>query len=190
MDISLLSSIPTDSLYKFMSISGLIILVCSLSIPFYFRNNYQIQVYEFRKVHDLTGLKMSILIERILKGLSLGDGVYKEFYTNHRHLSPIEFFYKYQAWFKTTWPEMDPEGLKSLYNELGDDFNEIIYQVRKEQIENECEIKKIELLSSQLSMLLFVQVLGTFIGLFLAMAGFILWYTKIQIYVDASVIGV
>jgi len=37
MDPSNLLSLPTDSLYKFMAISGFIILLISIIIPFYIK---------------------------------------------------------------------------------------------------------------------------------------------------------
>ncbi|MEZ9982427.1 hypothetical protein AB4401_22310 [Vibrio cyclitrophicus] len=190
MDISLLSSIPTDSLYKFMSISGLMILLSSLLIPFYFMNNYQMKYYDLKKTNDLTGLKVIMLIERITIGLAASGGKCKDFYTEHSHLNGFEFYNQFGPWLtiQKNAPDMREE-LVTLTSTLGDDFDDIIKQIRKEQIEIECETKKIELLYCQLDILQSVQKLGVFIGSVLTISGLILWYKKLQVFIDASIVA-
>ncbi|KAF5049926.1 hypothetical protein DSECCO2_434740 [anaerobic digester metagenome] len=49
-----LLSLPTDSLYKFMALSGLAITVLALILPEIFKKNYSFLVYKVRMVHDVS----------------------------------------------------------------------------------------------------------------------------------------
>jgi len=56
MDSSNLLSLPTDSLYKFMAMSGLVILLISLIVPFYLRKQYLFKLFEIRRDHNLNSI--------------------------------------------------------------------------------------------------------------------------------------
>lgn len=49
-----LLSLPTDSLYKFMALSGLAITVLALILPEIFKKNYSFLVYKVRMTHDVS----------------------------------------------------------------------------------------------------------------------------------------
>ncbi|TKE94959.1 hypothetical protein FCV53_00370 [Vibrio sp. F12] len=146
--------------------------------------------YDLKKTNDLTGLKVILLIERITIGLAASGGKCKDFYTEHSHLNGFEFFNQFRPWLmiQKNSPDMREE-LVTLTSTLGDDFDDIIKQIRNEQIEIECETKKIELLYGQLDILQSVQKLGVFIGSVLTTSGLILWYEKLQVFIDASIVA-
>ncbi|MBF4222696.1 hypothetical protein EAY74_20800, partial [Vibrio anguillarum] len=68
-----------------MSISGLFVLLISIVLPFKVRKNYQIQVIEFRKIHDLTSLKIDLMLRDYMISIKYVDGVIGEFGKENAH---------------------------------------------------------------------------------------------------------
>lgn len=72
MDPTDLLSLPTDNLYKFMAISGLVILIISLIFPFYFKKKFTFRIYEIRKNHNINMIKKEGIERKVSK---LEDGL-------------------------------------------------------------------------------------------------------------------
>lgn len=187
MDILALSSIPTDSLYKFMSISGLFVLLISIVLPFKVRKNYQIQVIEFRKIHDLTSLKIDLMLTEYMIYIECVDGIIGEFGKTNAHLKPDDFIVKFKDWFHQNRTEIPRTQLEELAS-VAKDIDSFSLEIAKDQIENECELKKVELVQGYLAQLLFLQVVGVFVGMVLTVTGFYMWYEKVQVFIDAAIV--
>ncbi|WP_194579314.1 hypothetical protein, partial [Vibrio anguillarum] len=187
VDISALSSIPTDSLYKFMSISGLFVLLISIVLPFKVRKNYQIQVIEFRKIHDLTSLKIDLMLRDYMISIKYVDGVIGEFGKENAHLKPGDFIMKFKDWFHQNRIEIPRSQLEELVASVPKDIDSFSLEIAKDQIENECELKKVELVQGHLAQLSFLQVVGVFVGMVLTVTGFYMWYEKVQVFIDATI---
>lgn len=186
MDISTLSSIPTDSLYKFMSISGLLVLFTSIVFPFKVRKNYQIQVIEFRKVHELTSMKIDLMLRDYMLAVKSLDGIIGEFGKINGYLKPGDFIVKFQDWFHQNRAEIPQPQLEELAVSVPKDIDIFSLEIAQEQIENECELRKIELIQGYLAQLSFLQVIGVCVGMVLTFAGFYMWYERIKVFIDVA----
>ncbi|HCG6545386.1 TPA: hypothetical protein NJ180_004524 [Vibrio parahaemolyticus] len=187
MDISALSSIPTDSLYKFMSISGLFVLLTSIVIPFKVRKSYQIQVIEFRKIHELTSLKIDWMLRDYMISVKHVEGIIGEFGKANAHLKPGDFIVEFKDWLHQNRTEIPQSQLEDLITSVPKDIDSFSLEIAKEQIENECEHKKIELVQGYLTQLSFLQVVGVCVGMVLTVFGFYMWYERVQVFIDATI---
>jgi hypothetical protein len=72
MEISTLSSLPTDSLYKFMALSGIVIFVISVVLPEFAKKKFKFQLFELRKsleIHRIRSEQSSTLFHCLQKKL-------------------------------------------------------------------------------------------------------------------------
>jgi TPP-dependent 2-oxoacid decarboxylase len=186
MDISSITSIPTDSLYKFMAISGLLILALSIILPSYFSKAFQFQLFELRKKHDLTQLEIQNGKGNLRNKAPNIGGIYNDFYSANAHLSQRDFFIALGEWLKDNSDKFSTDEVKMLDNHISDMEN-FTFSVDKLLVENECELKKVEYLSKYLFAIYLTQRTSFVAGLILCVTGFYFWYTKIQVLLDASI---
>jgi hypothetical protein len=142
-----LLSLPTDSLYKFMSLSGLAITAIVLILPEIFKKNYSFLVYKVRMAHDITIEKENDFMRR------------SEIYGEKQNKTQDEIE-KYEKEF---------------------------LQIRCTRHEIEKDIKEIEYLVGKIKIINFVQGFSLLVGLAMAISGFYLWYTKLQIFLDSAI---
>ncbi len=158
MDPSNLLSLPTDSLYKFMAMSGLVILFISVFFPFYLKKQFVFKLYDLRRDHNLTKTKIANLREefRILKASYMqtkADG------------------------------GLGAEDLFQKSDKAIDEQKSIDILIEN----NECEVKKMEYLAGSVKMMNWFSAIGILTGLTLTISGFSLWYIRLQIFVDGAV---
>ena len=142
-----LLSLPTDSLYKFLALSGLVITIIAFILPELLKKNYSFNVYKIRMVLDIT-----------------------------------------------TEKEKDFKRRAAIYNEKQNKTQEEIECYENESLNNRCKrieieryVKELEYLLEKIKIIDFVQILFIFSGVFMFLSGFYLWYTKIQVYLDAAI---
>ena len=65
MDLTNLTSLPTDSLYKFMALAGLLVIAATVSIPLYFRKSKFFQIIDVKRKLEIARLKFEKSVEEI-----------------------------------------------------------------------------------------------------------------------------
>jgi len=147
MNPSDLLSLPTDSLYKFLALSGLAITAISLILPEFLLKNLKFNIYEVRMSHDITFEKEKDFIRR--------SKIYSE--KQNKTLEEVEIYEK-----------------ESLDN-------------RCARIQIDKEVKEIEYLVAKFKVVNSIQIFSILLGLSMFISGFYLWYTKLQIFLDAAI---
>lgn len=176
---SILSALPTDSLYKFLALAGLIVLAASLVVPFYYRKKLRFQVIEARRDHEKLKARAAFTSELI---------------PSRDIRSTLAAF---EETAKRLTSQNDARSQKALdllvsdvrkYAEKvegkADEYGREVLERRLEAIENECNLKKVEFLTSQLDLLRRTQQVGITIGSLMTLSGFALWYVQVQQYTD------
>lgn len=184
MDITNLASLPTDSLYKFMALFGLVMTILVVVSHFYFRKIFMFQVYDLRKHLDTLELRCGGFLDKAQNHLLRLDSVQAEL----QRLSQREVLESGER-FETTLLKQKVERLNSEVNVLGGDVKAECYSIDLaiNKIELECDTKKVEFLASQLQLLTAAQVLGLVVGVSLSISGFYFWYDKQQVFIDEAV---
>lgn len=181
--------IPTDNLYKFMAISGIVLLIASY-LPYYHAYKMQVDLISLIGEHEIMGLEekwaseqldvlkhkadtlasqMSALMgmpaSEIIKALSDGRSLSEVSKNKHIDLE------KYQM----KWEELDTKVLD-------------LTKLMKEQLIKETKIgTNIAVYKCHRKMITWgkrLTLISAFVGGFLAMFGFGRWYTKLQVLQD------
>ncbi|MBF4280963.1 hypothetical protein EAY27_28205, partial [Vibrio anguillarum] len=79
---------------------------------------------------------------------------------------------KFKDWFHQNRIEIPRSQLEELVASVPKDIDSFSLEIAKDQIENECELKKVELVQGHLAQLSFLQVVGVFVGMVLTVTGF------------------
>lgn len=172
MDPSILSALPTDSLYKFMALAGLIVLAISLVLPFYYQKRLRLQVIEARRDQEKLRAR-----REFTRSLSPSAGIkptFAAFEEAAKRASPqeaLDLLSDVLTYIEKVDGKVDEYGREVLERDL-------------EAIENECNLKKVEFLTSQLNLLRRAQRIGITIGSIISLSGFTLWYFQVQQYTD------
>jgi hypothetical protein len=186
-------NIPTDSLYKFLSISGLVIILLSVSSYIISFNKLKSEKIEFEKKAKLLDTKINYstkdLRELILilkkdfpnklnvNYINKFDSIYKIDSVNNTAFSILGIKYKLE-----TIPSSDsnPAIFETLLIELADN----IKALDSNRIELNYNNKQILFKRKLLRGHLILGISGLLIGIFLSFKGFHNWYYKHQIYQD------
>lgn len=180
MDPSNITSLPTDSLYKFMALAGLLIVLSSVIFIEYLHEKMKSHTFSLRKRLAVHTVKMKWFsnelgkqadkIQRIKNQLNApksDKGAYKE------------------SAEKSIEPEVVCEitALEIASNEHREKT------IQFESITEEMKVETEELmeLRNQLSKLRKIRALVLIIGLAVTVTGFYLWYVKIQQYSDLEI---
>ena len=162
MDINTFSSIPTDSLYKFLSLSGIVLILASATIPEYFRKIFLFQLFDVRSRHDIDVIEVKFLEEKI-------DALRNE-------LNALK-----------SDENTSSESRRIELSDVENAINEKIFELSKNIPITACEIKKIEYLSLRVKIITIYQKMFMFIGISFTFFGFYFWYFKLQIFLDAAI---
>jgi hypothetical protein len=184
MDISNLTSLPTDSLYKFMALSGTLIIIFAITAPLYLAKKLTFQLFDTRRASSILKAKRDFLQDEIdaMRSAQTRRDValetVKRKVESHRISDEPELIRATHAEVKRL--DEDSKSAEILVTNISD---KVLEQTIL-KIELECDVKKLEFLSNQIKSVYWVQVFLLVAGIFLATAGFSRWYTKQQIFAD------
>ena len=181
-------SLPTDNLYKFMALSGILIGLFFTSILGYLIFTIEIKYIEINKQKDLSNVTYKVNLENRKNEKEYLDELenlieekknyLKDRYNNQR---TNEYYDDYRELIGEK-----REFINLKYKEkLKNNDNTHILELKKQEDSNRIEeLIKILKFSIFLSV---ICVIGIIIGIFLAIKGFKLWQIKLQNYLDKNI---
>ena len=164
-----MQNIPTDSLYKFMAISGIILIIVPLVFMYNYYNKLLVETYNNSLEVDILEIEAKHLREDVL---SLEEGVNDfesrvgikgNLIANENVLIKIE-----------------ASNLSEITKSIDTKNKEL--EIKLIKTKNRLEINSV--LRNNTKILLFLGKIFGVLGSILTVAGFSLWYYKIQIYQD------
>lgn len=177
-----LFDIPTDNLYKFMALSGIVLIITSY-IPIYQawiegveiekvkgeRDIIEIEVEWTRKEIDKITEQMNVLIDNIVEISGISKNEITEALNAKQSLVDINKDLKEH---QMKWEELEAKGIEQL-------------KLFREQIIKTYQLKtNSKVVNCRLRMLLWLKrltMIGSFIGVIMTVSGFGLWYKKLQV---------
>ncbi|MCT7489409.1 hypothetical protein N5T63_10900 [Aliarcobacter cryaerophilus] len=160
-----LPTIPTDNLYKFMSISGLLVMLFFFLTLTYSIYQLEINIMEEQKNTNIVKSKVEVL-DKLRENYKSYIKVLEEL-LKEKEITKKEFYeIKYKELSKYT-----------------DYLNNVLLDISI----GEGNIKKLENTLNSILIIGIISFLGILIGFFLARRGFKLWYEKLQVYQDRNI---
>lgn len=160
-------NLPTDSLYKFYSMSG--VVICVLSLCFYVQKTTEIQKLSLQSSYDLN---MNLTYSAII---SLKSSRYVILTNNIKKDNYGKIYSKDQRGVVYT-----NDDIKALKKEIDNDFD----KSRIESIKYKNLLDKINEALMHYNIIRYSSLLTSIIGLVLGLYGIHLWQTRIQVYED------
>lgn len=191
---------PTDNLYKFVAMSGLVLFLVSMTYPPWLSYRFSSSIFELEK--DTKILELEIEAEETrrtdfkaeLDAITAdGDNTLKEVENlkrllesqpsraQKRRLIPerVALEQKYKLL------KAQVEESKKGFNEKRATFMASSDALRRKQIELKSRLDLAKWAHGQLKLLGWVAIFFAGLGAFMANAGFIFWYRRVQVYQDA-----
>ena len=178
MNIADIASLPTDNLYKFMAMSGLIIAVASVALAAHHYKQLLRRFFEVKRrvvVH-----KAKVKMTEV--DIDLANKITSEL--KQRVFDSMESIKRAQSagLTETAVPDYQSE-LASLQHMMSTNTS-VIAQHGIELAELDADTGELTFLATQLKTLTRVAIVGLAIGTALVGSGFYLWYTKVQVLLD------
>jgi len=153
-------NLPTDNLYKFLAISGLVIVMFSIYYP-------------FQKDHELKFLLIDIDSEIKLKELQITyletkSGLLKQ------ELDKIEKMLNENDQIPDK--ELHRTKMQTMY----DDFYKSVLELHKSNINIIKDTEKSQLLNKELEVYKIIGIVSLVLGIIVMVGGFWVWYIKVQ----------
>lgn len=185
MDLSNLTSLPTDSLYKFMALAGVTILIVAAVVPAYFRRKFEFERVELVRDFEILKLKRDALGQQIKKtedrlrkahkGL---DALSSEGSTDNAETDAAQ----QTGHQKKVAVEREVGEIERLQGRLLKKTQALTVQAQRIG----CATEKATWLRKELNAIAFAQGAGLVLGACLSVGGFYFWYTRIQVYIDRA----
>jgi len=157
-----LPNLPTDNLYKFIAISGLLLIFLSTVLPLWLIHNMELELIETEEERDFISYELEILNNEI------------------KLLEKQEEFL--QALSSNTKRDLTKLNNKET-KDIGKAEQKTI-DIRKELMKSKIKSEKLSYLVSEITKLKLVIFIGNFIGIMFTSYGFSLWYRRLQKYQD------
>lgn len=176
-----LPEIPTDNLYKFMALSGIVILIASF-IPFSYAHKLKVKTIHLNSEIEILRQQREWLtkdmndLEAASKKLLQRYDKYDEYATRKGagdHTSELSEVFK---------TKLDAKG-KQVLKELSE-LSDLNRQKFVSEAQQRAKYKELKYLLIIMRMGLSLSVVGLVSGIFLAYIGFSLWYNRLQIPLD------
>jgi hypothetical protein len=213
MDFSTLANLPTDSLYKFIALSGIVLLIVSVSVPAFLKRTLYERQFKLRR---------SAAKEKVqVKFLKLKLAYHKDLFRSAKerneqttagfpslleriraldqaaHASHSDFSFRRSEQDIELESEEVLSKLEELENgqkehskeldDIEDQFKSLQYERMEREIalaELECDLERVELIAADIVGITRLQILGVLLALSLSVTGFSLWYVKLQVHLD------
>lgn len=160
-----LPTIPTDNLYKFMSISGILVMLFFFSISIYSVYKIQDQIKEENKSMSILEAKTKILERLRDNHKAYLDELLK--LTEEKEITKKEFY------------ELQKQEILR--------FNEYLNTIEIDLAISVSNIKDLNISIFFVWIILLVSIILSFRGFYLARKGFKLWYEKLQVHQDRQI---
>lgn len=149
-------NIPTDNLYKFIALSGIIIVLLSIYIP-------KVKIAEVTdKIIDAKESKLILVVK-----------------VNNLESQVDRFKDKFGPSIKENKENNKELKVENLYGEL-DELNDVLFLLKIERIKQKAITERIEVLENRSVEIFRWSIITLFNGLVMAFFGFWLWYSKVQ----------
>ncbi|MEM5557983.1 hypothetical protein AAHK07_05610 [Aliarcobacter cryaerophilus] len=160
-----LPTIPTDNLYKFMSISGLIVMLFFFLTLIYSIYQFEINIMEEKKNINIVKAKVQVV------------GKIKDNYRSY--VSILEELLKEKEITKKEFYEIK-------YKELSK-YTDYVNNVLLDISIGEGNIEKLSNILTSIWIIGIISFIGFLMGFLLAKKGFKLWHEKLQVYQDRNI---
>lgn len=181
-------ALPTDNLYKFMAISGVLIAMFFSLILIYSMyiietknleidnniNNIDINIEIFKKSSEIETNYINDLVENLKQKSELAKTIYK-------NLNTRELIKDYNEYLKDK--EKINEMIYKVKLKLEDNNNKLKFEIQK----NKSFIEELKKMANFFIILSIICFLGIILGIYLAIKGFSLWKTRLQDYLDKNI---
>ena len=161
MNPSDLLSLPTDSLYKFMATTGVVILLVSIIFPLYVRRRLTFRLYDIEKDISILELKVDYATEETNRIKERISTIKNSGQSSNADIDSIE---------------ADNDQMQKNHRDI-DIFLE----------NTKCEMNKAQYLVQSIKNMAIISWAGVIVGGSLSVSGFYLWYVRLQAYVDNSI---
>lgn len=175
---------PTDNLYKFVALSGLVMVLLSIVLPYSAHQRYQQQLLVTLRDASLLSAELDKLV---MWQVQIDSGTYNAVHEG-RFFPEIRRKHPYIV--DGAWDSAGATRIKGTFDkEVERRGGPLAYLIDLEtkQIRVEHENRLANHLNSELRFLRKAAVIGTGIGLTLSMIGFSLWYSRLQVHQDRAV---
>ena len=168
MNIADLVSLPTDNLYKFMAMSGLVVVVASIALSMHHYRQLQRRYFEVNRRVLVHGAKLK-LTEAEVNATKTGTLELK----------------------KRVLANQDSVKLAESAGTTSTAISELRAALAEHSIEAaelDADSSELTFLGAQLQTLTKIALVGTIIGAALIGSGLFLWYTKVQVLLDQALV--
>lgn len=157
-------NIPTDNLYKFQALSGVIIVLLSFYVTIDRINEVRLKILESTEEAKIIGAKTSALSERIetLKNI-IENTVHRQNDKHTKDITKVEITYTNSE-------------IKELFIEVYE--KNLMHKI--EQVKNESSIEKAKYLHEESKRIFKMGVFASIIGFVMSITGFRWWYFRVQ----------
>ena len=172
---------PTDNLYKFMAISGLMFLALSL-VPFLLNFKLNEMRIQRDKEFDLSNIGQKDTLRKDQIELDYKKSVLGQVFTPN--LSPTDEEKIYDEFLEGEFSKLSLEMKRiKVLKKVAIESQSLSEKIKKLDIESTERVSGNELIryyDDQIYTLTTITLVTSILGLFLAMSGFYLWYVKLQ----------
>ena len=185
---------PTDNLYKFMAISGLIIFLLSLYFPFKQAEDLELRISKVAGEIDEYNIKWEELYQQWLEvdnefregfRKEFGDSIYDEFiklYEEREYFACRDFLLRLTEKVQYSVIIPNKEDTSKVFNRTVRTL-----KLKEELIQHRITLSRIDTKNRELKILFnwrkrwnFLILTGGLIGAVISILGFILWYWRLQ----------
>lgn len=185
MNITDLTSLPTDNLYKFMAMSGLVIAIASVALAAHHYRQVQRRFFDIKRRIIVHKAKIKATEDDVDISRKLTSELKRQM------LARVEAIKLAQSSGLTG--ARVQEGSSQEYQDALDSIEGMTNTNIKAIAQHDIEVAEIEadsdelaILSTQLQTLSTSSLAGVVIGALLTGSGFFLWYTKVQVLLDQA----
>jgi hypothetical protein len=173
---------PTDSLYKFLAICGLLLFVSSLTTPVWYANKFTEQ--------QLTLLRDAKILNANTKPWQLAADEMRT--TSARsQLAAQRYLEALKKAIKKEISESELKAIGAEADKAGEEFQQAgttlvlkVTEWEKEYAQVQYQYAMLEHTRDNVHIIFRVASVGAFVGLILMVSGFVFWYKRIQKYED------
>lgn len=184
MNITDISSLPIDSLYKFLSISGLLMLVLSFYVPMVFVRNLRVKTIDIQADIDLSKLKIEQGKKRMQSAQDRLGPEYAKILNMHMESEDCSEE-KLRSVLRDCELDISDDDIANMLKAI--EYNsKLLDELYVDQIRRTCEAKKLDLAMNEVRSILALKWIGIVFGFVLLVLGFYNWYSKQQVYVDRA----
>jgi len=185
--MDLVPPIPTDNLYKFIAISGLVIIGLTTFYPLKMVNESTLKTVQYATDMHKYSIERGRIATEYKKLANISEQLNKKAET---HLAELKREYKKKmAGLPYTIPPAEKLELDDEYKENEKMLKQTSFELDLKNADLEGKKSELDIIKSNLFFLRVLMYVGFAIGALLTMYGFTLWYLKVQQPLDLILLG-